>query len=122
MHHLVTLKDTQSDQIMVINGEALRGSHAKTISAVQDFMNLEQVIKEENFVTVRTRGKRPETCFQEGENSEKDCSILPTSFSNPIYPLELVKKLNSFFTPYNDELYDLTGARGSILPHTIAYV
>ena len=114
---------------MVINGDHFRSNPAEIISAVQDFMNLEQVIKEENFVTVREREKRPETCFQEDENSEKDCPILPTSFSNPTYPIELVKKLDSFFTPYNDELFDWTGARGSILPHAsphslwpIAYV
>ena len=112
MYHLVILEDAQTDQIMVINGEDLWRNPAKTISAVQDFMNLEQVIKEENFVTVRKRGKRPETCFQEGENSEKDCSILPTSYNNPIYSIDLVKKLNSFFTPYNDDLFDWTGARG----------
>ena len=122
MYQRVTLEDAETDQIMVINGQDLWRNPAKTISAVQDFMNLEQLIKEENFVTVRKSGKRPETCFQEGENSETDCSILPKSYSNPIYPIELVKKLNSFFTPYNNELFDLTGARGSILPHTIAYV
>ena len=38
---------------MVINGDQLRRNPSEVISAVQDFMNLEQVIKEENFVTVR---------------------------------------------------------------------
>ena len=52
---------------MVINGDQLRSNPAEIISAVQDFMNLEQVIKIENFVY-----DRPKTCFQKDENSRKD--------------------------------------------------
>ena len=60
MYQRVTLEDAETDQIMVINGQDLWRNPAKTISAVQDFMNLEQVIKEENFVTIRKRKKRSE--------------------------------------------------------------
>ena len=100
---------------MVINGDQLRSNPAEIISAVQDFMNLEQVIKIENFVY-----DRPKTCFQKDENSRKDCSIITSSNRRPIYPRTLVKKLNSFLKPYNDAFLDWTGARGSILPYCMA--
>ena len=101
---------------MVINGDQLRSNPAEIISAVQDFMNLEQVIKIENFVYDRENG-RPKTCFQKDENSRKDCAIITSSNRRPIYPRTLVKKLNSFLKPYNDAFLDWTGARGSILPY-----
>ena len=105
---------------MVINGDQLRSNPAEIISAVQDFMNLEQVIKTENFIYDRENGKLPKICFQKDENSRKDCSIITSSNRRPIYPQALVKKVNSFFKPYNDEFLDWTGARGSILPYGMA--
>ena len=105
---------------MVINGDHFRSNPAEIISAVQDFMNLEQVIKTENFIHDRENGKLPKICFQKDENSRKDCSIITSSNRRPIYPQALVKKVNSFFKPYNDEFLDWTGARGSILPYGMA--
>ena len=105
---------------MVINGDQLRSNPAEIISAVEDFMNLEQVIKTENFIYNRENGKLPKICFQKDENSRKDCSIITSSNRRPIYPRALVKKVNSFFKPYNDEFLDWTGERGSILPYGMA--
>ena len=105
---------------MVINGDQLRRNPSEVITAVQDFMNLEQVIKIENFVYDRENGKIQNICFQKDENARKECSISTSSNRRPVYPQALVKKLNSFFKPYNDEFLDWTGARGSILPNGMA--
>ena len=61
---------------MVINGDQLRRNPSEVISAVQDFMNLEQVIKIENFVYDRKNGKIQNICFQKDENARKSAHML----------------------------------------------
>lgn len=97
----------KKDQIMIINGDELRKHPAEIISEVQDFMKLEKVIKEENFV--RKKERSPIICFQRDKKTKKDCSIFTPRSNSPVYPMDLIKKLNSFFKPYNDQLLDLTG-------------
>ena len=46
----------QKDQMMIINGEELITNPAKIILEAQDFMNLDPIIKEENFIFDKEKG------------------------------------------------------------------
>ena len=46
----------KKEQMMIINGEELITNPAKIILEAQDFMNLDPIIKEENFVFDKEKG------------------------------------------------------------------
>ena len=46
----------KKEQMMIINGEELITNPAKIILEAQDFMNLDPIIKEENFIFDKEKG------------------------------------------------------------------
>ena len=94
-------------QFLFLNGENLVHNPAKELIKMQEFLGLDVVIDETYFYFNKTKGF---PCLKKGE-SKQDPKCLGESKGRPHPKVDpyVVRTLQSFYKPYNERLYEMTG-------------
>ncbi|KAB7495255.1 Heparan sulfate glucosamine 3-O-sulfotransferase 3B1 [Armadillidium nasatum] len=93
--------------IHVVSGENLVQDPADEMASVQDFLNLERVIKDRHFYFNATKGF---PCLVKSEkNGKPHCLGFSKGRTHPKVDSEVIQILRDFYRPFNAKFYKLVG-------------
>ncbi|KAL7647098.1 UNVERIFIED_CONTAM: hypothetical protein RMT77_002356 [Armadillidium vulgare] len=93
--------------IHVVSGENLVQDPAEEMASVQDFLNLERVIKDRHFYFNATKGF---PCLVKSEkNGKPHCLGFSKGRTHPKVDSEVIQILRDFYRPFNAKFYKLVG-------------
>lgn len=94
------------DQIHVVDGDNLIKNPLEEIAKVEEFLGVEHGITDKNVYFNETRGFY---CMQSGD--KQHCLGAKKGRKHPDIDPQVVKKLNSFYRPYNQKLFSMIGQK-----------
>jgi hypothetical protein len=105
VHYKKWLKYFPKDQILILNGENFVKNPYEEIKKVEVFLNLKQFFLKENFIFNKSKGFY---CLKNNLNESKvECLQKDKGRTHIFVRNEVKAKLNTFFKPYDNELFEL---------------
>lgn len=99
------LKYFSNKQILVLNGEYFINNPYNEVKMVENFLNLTSFIQKDHFVYAKKHGFY---CIKKDLNgTEITCAGLNKTTEQPYIAPNLVKKLENYYKPFNEELFKL---------------
>ncbi|CAF0731217.1 unnamed protein product [Brachionus calyciflorus] len=94
------------ESFVFINGDNLIQNPHDELEKLQKFLGLKPIIKKENFVL--TNQKKGFPCIRlDSQNEEVKCLSDQKGRQHPKIPDNVIKQLQDFYRPYNNELFEL---------------